>query len=191
MKGKLPLLTAAILMCAGMAFAQGGTISLFADVSGADCNLRDAAPGLCNVFIVHVSAPAVSGSEFGVSEPTCLLAAFLSYTPIWGVDIAANPAAPLQGRSVGYGGCFGSPILVGTLAYFCQALTGPCCIQGVIAHSITGVVSAVDCNSNPLTPTCSVAYWNPNAGCTCNVGNGGCTVAVHTTTWGQIKSMYE
>lgn len=174
-----------------MAFAQGGTIGLFADPSGADCNLIDAAPGLCNVFIVHVWAPAVLGSEFGVSEPACLLAAFLSYSPIWAVDIAANLAAPLQGRSVGYGGCRSSPIHVATLAYFCQALTGPCCIQGVIAHSITGVVSTVDCDSNPLSVACGAVYWNANTGCDCGIDSGGCTVAVHTTTWGQIKSMYE
>ncbi len=181
---KVLLLTVAMLVCASMAFAQVGSIGLFADPFGADCNVLDVAPGLCNVFIVHTNAAGTTASEFGIEAPVCIAAPFLSYAANWAVDIAANASFPLQGRSVGYGGCLASPIHVATLAYFCQALTGPCCLQSIIPHSITGVISAVDCNSNLLPANGGAARWNADPSCACTVGT-------HTSTWGNIKSMFE
>jgi hypothetical protein len=180
---KALLLSMVLVCCASLAFAQGGSIGLFADPGGANCNIADAAPGLCNVYVVHVLGPAVSASEFGISAPTCLLAGFLSYTPMFAVDIAFNPAMPLEGRSVGYGGCLASPVHISTLGYFCQALTGPCCLQTVIPHLGTGVINAVDCDSNLLAATGGAAIWNSNSTCTCNV-------AAHESTWGGVKEMF-
>jgi len=180
---KVLLLTVAMLVCASMAFAQGGSIGLFADPLGSNCNMVDAAPGLCNVYVVHVNAPAVSASEFGIDQPPCVLAAFLSYTPLFAVDIAFNALAPLQGRSVGYGGCLGTPSNISILGYFCQAFTAPCCLQSVIPHLGTGKIEAVDCSSNLLPATGGTVIWNSNSSCNC-------TVAAHESTWGGVKEMF-
>jgi len=180
---KALLLSMVLVCCASLAFAQGGSIGLFADPGGANCNIVDAAPGLCNVYVVHVLGPAVSASEFGISAPGCILASFLSYTPLFAVDIAFNALAPLEGRSIGYGVCQASPLNVSILGYFCQALTGPCCLQSVIPHLGTGVISAVDCSSNLLPATGGSAIWNSNTTCTCNV-------ATRESTWGGVKEMF-
>jgi len=180
---KVLLLTVAMLVCASMAFAQGGSIGLFADPGGTDCNVMDTVFGLCNVYVVHVNAPAVSAAEFGIDQPPCVLASFLSYTPAMAVDIAFNAAFPLQGRSVGYGGCLGTPVQVATLGYFCQLLTAPCCLQSVIPHLGSGKIEAVDCSSNLISATGGAAIWNSNTTCSCTVGT-------RESTWGGVKEMF-
>ena len=181
---KTLLMTFAILMIASVALAQPGSIGLFVDTAALSCNILDAAPGPCNVFVVHTGTVGATASEFGISSPPCILASFLSYAANWAVDIAADAGAPLDGRSVGYGGCLSSPIHVATLSYFCQGLTAPCCLQSIIPHIITGVISVVDCDSNLLPATGGAARWNADTSCSCTVGT-------HTSTWGNIKSMFE
>jgi len=183
---------------ASQASAQGGGISLFSDPSGTDCHLHDSAPGLCSVYIVHVNSAGVTASEFGIGAPACLQATFLSYTPLFAVDIAFNAAAPLLGRSVGYGVCLATPIHVATISYFCQALTPPCCLQWIGLHAGSGKASTVDCASNLLDAWCGTGIWNPDASCSCLVSQGPAgtlgsfcnPVAIHPTTWGRVKEMF-
>jgi len=178
------LLTLAILLAVSASNAQvGGSFGIFADPAGANCEIADTSAALCNVYIVHVNASAVSAAEFGVSAPTCILAPFLSYTPLFAVDIGFNPAAPLEGRSVGYGGCATSPVHVATLGYFCQGLTTPCCYQAIIPHAGNGQIGTVDCSSNLLSAAGGEAIWSAQSGCNCDVVN-------RASTWGAVKEMF-
>jgi hypothetical protein len=180
---KVLLLTVAMLVCASMAFAQAGSIGLYSDPFGANCNLLDNVPGLYPVYVVHVNAPGATASEWAVSNPACLNALFLSDSSPFGVYIGASPFLP-SGKAVGYGLCLGSPIHAATLDYFTQALTGPCCLQSVIPHGINGAISVVDCSSNLLSATGGSGIWNPVPGCNCTVGT-------HDSTWGSVKAMFQ
>ena len=181
---KALLLSVVLVCCASMAFAQGGSIGLFADAAGADCNIADVAPGgLCSVFVVHVNVPGATGSEWAITSPTCIAAPFLSDGSPFGVYIGASPFLP-SGKSVGYGVCLAGPIQVATLNYFCQGLTGPCCLQSVVAHGINGGLVSVDCGFVAVPATGGTGIWNADTSCNCNV-------AAHTTTWGGVKSMFQ
>ena len=87
-----------------------------------------------------------------------LAALFLSDSSPFGVYVGANA---FSGKAVGYGICLGSPIHAATLAYFCQLLTPPCCLQTVIPHTITGFLQSVDCAATLVPSTGGTAIWNP------------------------------
>ena len=199
---KALLLTMVLVCCASMAFAQAGppgSIGLFSDDAGTTCNLDDPGFALCKVFVLHLNAPFVTASEWAITEPSCLGADFagdnspfdvyIGSTPFFvpgipGADPPANEDS--GGKSVGYGECLESPILVATLTYICDGSTTPCCLQTVVPHGITGVLSAVDCDSNLLSAMGGSGIWNADASCPCML-----PVATHESTWGRIKAMFE
>ena len=183
MKRLLILLTVAMLVCASMASAQGGSIGLFGDRGGTICNILDVTPGLCNVFVVHTNAQSVTASEWALTDPACILASFLADSSPFGVYVGVSPFLPL-GKSVGYGICTGGlPILVATLSYFCSGTTTACCFQEVVPHGITGNLEVVDCDSNLVPAAGGGARWNADSGCMCNV-------LVRESTWGGVKEMF-
>ena len=185
MRHLLILLTVAMLVCPSMAFAQGGTIGLFGDQGGTSCNIPDVTTGLCNVYVVHVLTTAVTASEWAVTSPSCIRAAFLADTSPFDVYIGVSPFVP-NGKSVGYGACLAEPIHVATLLYFCQGTT-PCCLQSVVPHGATGAISAVDCSANLLVATGGSVRWNGSVSFPCSCP----TVGTHESTWGSVKSMYQ
>ena len=108
---------------------------------------------------------------------------FLSDSAPFAIYIGVSPFLP-YGRSPGYGLCIASPIHMATLSYFCQGLTGPCCLQTVVPHGETGAISAVDCAGNLIPATGGTGIWNSDPSCSCDV-------AARSSTWGQVKSMYQ
>ena len=182
---KILLMTFAILTIAGAALAQvqAGSIGIFADVSGSVCNIPDAAPGLCEVYVVHTNAVSVDASEWALTDPACIMASFLADSSPFAVYIGLSPFLP-NGKSVGYAMCIGgAPILVATLSYFCGGTTTACCFHEVVPHGIVGALQVSDCNSNLVPAAGGGARWNPDSGCMCNV-------LVHESTWGGIKEMF-
>ena len=173
------LLTIVMLLGASLAFAQGGNIGLYSDPSGTDCNLAPIL-GVCDVFVVHTLAPGVLGSEWAITQPSCLNEPFISDTSPFGVYIGVSP---FTGKTVGYGLCLGSPIHIATLSYFCELSTPPCCLQSVVPHTVTGNLGATDCAINTIPATGGTGIWNADSSC-------GCDVAAEETTWGGIKSLY-
>lgn len=178
---RILVLPLALALSANLAFAQAGSIGLFSDAVGADCNIDDTVSGLCSVYVVHVGAVGVTASSWAVTDPACLQATFLSSSTPFGILIGSSPFVPI-GHSVGYGVCLSSPIHAGTLSYFCHGTTPPCCVQQV-APGQTGLV-AVDCAATLVPVTGGAAIWNSNATCTCSVG-------IDASTWGHVKAMYQ
>ena len=178
---KMALLTIAMLCVASLVFAQGGSIGIFGDVGGTDCNMFDNVPGLANYYVVHVNTPGATASQFAAPTPSCLLATFLSSSSPFPVAIGNI----LTGIAIGYGACFTGPIHVATVQYFAQGLTGPCCYYPIVPDFAiaSGQIEVVDCVENLVFATGGIGIVNPDGSCQCNV-------PTQDTTWGQMKALY-
>jgi hypothetical protein len=176
---RVVFLTVAALMAASLVFAQGGSIGLFADPAGTNCNLADNIPGMVIYYAVHVNTIAATACEFAAPVPSCLKALFLSDAAVYPVTVGNSQA----GVSIGYGMCLGAPITVLKLQFFAQAMTGPCCYYPVLPHPINGGPWMVDCANTQLPATGGKGIVNANLTCQCNV-------PAEDTTWGQVKSLY-
>jgi hypothetical protein len=176
---RVVFLAVAALMAASMAFAQGGSLGMFADPAGTNCNLADAVPGLVTYYVVHVNTPGATACEFSAPKPACVLATYLSDASVFPVTVGTSQS----GVSIGYGYCAAGPINVLKLNYFAQGMTQACCRYPVLPHPITGGPWMVDCANNQLLTTGGQGIVNANPTCQCNV-------PTEETTWGQVKSLY-
>ena len=177
---KVVFLSVAMLLAASMAFGQVGSIGIFGDVYGTDCNLADNMPGLAAYYVVYVWHGGVTGAQFAAPQPACLAAAFLSFATVWPVNIGDQ-----NGISIGMGQCAAPPTHLLTLQYFAQGLTGPCCYYPILPHpdATSGKVEGVDCTFLPTFPTAGVGIVNADQSCLCDV-------PTQDTTWGQVKSLF-
>ncbi|UCG51714.1 MAG: hypothetical protein JSW58_16265 [Candidatus Latescibacterota bacterium] len=162
------------------AFGQAGSIGLFSDVTGTDCNLYDQQQGLCSFHIVHVMSPGATACQFSAPQPACLQATYLSDT--FPIMVVGNTQT---GVAIGYGACVSSPIHVGDINYFCQGLTASCCYYPVLPdpNIPSGQIDVMDCNLNLVYATGGVGIINPDESCECDV-------AVEDSTWGAVKALY-
>jgi hypothetical protein len=176
---RVVFLTVAAVMAASMVFAQGGSIGLFADPAGTNCNLADVIPGMTVYYVVHVNTPGATACEFSAPKPACVAAMYLSDASVYPVTVGNSQT----GVSIGYGLCLGGPINVLKLNYFTQGTTLPCCRFPVLPHPVNGGPWMVDCANTQLPATGGQGIVNANATCQCNV-------PAEDTTWGQVKSLY-
>jgi hypothetical protein len=178
---KALLLTLVLMVSASMAFAQGGSVGIFADTGGTNCNLSDMLPGLCPYYVVHVYHAGAAASQFSAPKPACFLGIWLSDTAVFPVTIGSSQA----GVAIGYGTCQAAPTHVLTINMFCQGLTGPCCRYPVLAdpNVPSGQIEVVLCDNSLVYGTGGEGIVNSNA--TCN-----CDVPVQDSTWGKVKSLY-
>jgi hypothetical protein len=187
----LLILTLVLMLSASLAFAQAGSIGLFADETGTSCNVVDdaASPGLCSIFVLFVNHGGITGAQFMCPLPACMQAQYMSWSSPWPVKIG-DPVQPditsgLIGIAIGTGSCQAAPTLLVTLNFFCQGLTGDCCYYGIQpAEGIaSGSIEGVDCDFTATFPTGGECIVNSNAGCDCDV-------PTHETTWGAVKAMF-
>ncbi len=181
---KALLLTIVFTLWATMAFAQVGVLSIFADVAGNDCNLADVA-GLNSWHVVHMIVPCATAIRFKAELPACYTASgasFLSDTKPWPVTVGDSQV----GVAVAYGQQESAPIHVLTVGSFGNAGTAACCAYPITPApgSDSGTIEMTDC-SFVDQPNVGSQNGMINSDVTCN-----CLVAVHETTWGQIKSLY-
>ena len=188
------LITFALMLVAGMAFAQAGSIRVVADWYGEDCNLP--APPVPPVgieqiyYVVYVDSPGATDVWYRAKLPDCLVANGVSV-----VYEAVMVSPYYQGNSqTGIWISFGDwTCRQGTIALQQINLiknpayppTPPCCYWYVDANpsAPSGMVEARDCDGNAIYPTGQ--YGIVNAGPTCN-----CSVPVESRTWGGVKALY-
>jgi len=178
---KVVFLTVALVFAASMAFAQAGSVGIFGDAAGTDCNVADVAPGLLNIYAVHVNTVAIA-SQFAAPTPACMVGAtWLSDTAVWPVTVGNSQT----GVAVGYGSCQAGNVHVLTLNYFASGTTLPCCYFPVVPHPFaeTGQVEVVDCTDALLTASGGTGIINSDSSCLCNV-------PTEETTWGKVKTLY-
>jgi hypothetical protein len=182
---KALLLTAFLMLGASIAFAQSGSVGIFADAAGTNCNLPDAVPGLTPYYVVHVYTTGATACQFKATKPACVLASYLSDATVFPVTVGNSQT----GVSVGYGTCRSGPIHVLTLNFFTQGLTQACCYYKVACDPLgsdgcaSGLIDIVDCSFEPALATAGTGIVKANGTCDCNV-------PVEDTTWGNVKALY-
>jgi hypothetical protein len=180
---KALLLSIAILCISSLAFAQPGSIGVFADPAGLGCDIFDTAPGLVMVYIIHVYSPGATASQFKV-EANHLMTYLAELVTAPYIGIGSSPF----GIAIAYGGCFPSPNMILTLQYFASGVSPPCGYVRVVDDptAIPPGIYVTDCDSPPnlLTATGGSASVNPDPSCNCDI-------PVEETSWGQIKSLYQ
>ena len=177
---KVVFLTVALVFAASMAFAQAGSVGIFGDPAGTDCNLPDAIPGLTPYYVVHVNAVATA-SQFSAPAPACLLASYLSDTSVFPVTIGSSQT----GVAIGYGSCQAGNIHVLTINYFTQGLTAPCCYYEILPDPVIASekIEVVLCDNSLVYASGGVGIVNSDGSCLCDV-------ATEDSTWGQVKALY-
>lgn len=177
---KVVFLTVALVFAASMAFAQAGSIGIFGDPGGTDCNLNDTVAGLTPYYAVHVNAVAVA-SQFSAPKPACMTATYLSDTAAFPVTIGNSQT----GVAIGYGACQVSPTLVLTINYFTTGTTPACCYYPVYPDPAaeSGQIEVVLCDNSLVFATGGVGIVNADGTCLCDV-------PARQSTWGKVKSLY-
>jgi hypothetical protein len=176
-------LVLALMFVTGSAFAQAGSLGLFADPQGTDCAYTDNAAGLMVVHVVHSNAPAVIASQFAVEDGPGFTGLWLSDTVPFPVTVGSTHGP--TGIAMGYGNCLSSPIHVMSVNYFAYGTSVPCSWMKVIPPPDlpSGNIEVVDCGNNLIFGTGGTMIVNPTEDCVCDV-------PADETTWGAIKAMY-
>ncbi len=186
----LLILTFVLMLTASLAFAQAGSIGVFADDTGTSCDVLDAEVDLCKLYVVFVNHGGITGAQFQSPVPDCMTADYMSWSSPWSVKIG-NPVEPdivtgLVGVAIGTGICVAAPTILVTLSFFCQGTTPECCYYPVLPAEgvVSGLIEGVDCSFTATFPTGGEAIVHPVAGvCECNVPS-------QDTTWGKVKAMF-
>lgn len=160
--------------------STGGSIGIYMDTAGTECNLSDATVGMTTYHVVHLAGFGMTACAYWAPKPSCFTATYLSDTNIFPVTIGNSQV----GVSIGYGSCRPGPIHVQSIVYFTQGTTPQCCLYPVLGIPSSGKVEAVDCANNLITAYGVTSVINPNGACTCG------SVRVEETTWGRVKSLY-
>ena len=187
------------LMCANLAYAQGGWIQLAGDPGGLTCQISNATGSFNLVYQIHQSSPGTTLSRYALapSNPAAFVWVFDNYLPN-----AALGSAP-TGVAIAYGGCKASPWMIGFSGYTMLAST-QCEYLDVVPDpaSTSGTIESIDCTLPvPLKflAGCDILTFNPNGAYTCNPPCGrfgpgsfdcGQTVPIRDTSWGRVKSLY-
>ena len=176
-----------IVLAADLALAQAGWVCLFADPQGNNCTINDPAPGLIQVYVVHVQASNVKSVEFKAAIPACMEGAIYlaDSSPYMFIGNSQN------GVSIGYGACLTSPINVLRIDIFGMGQTLPDCPYEVLPHPMSGVIGVTDCDDNPLVAQGGTTFINPFSllPCVCGVeGPPLLNVSPTTLEFGEIAT---
>jgi hypothetical protein len=165
-----------MVFCASMAFAQNGSIAVFSDAGGSDCNFIDVG-SLNQVYVWHVNTPGATASEW-MLDVTQVGWTHLGDTPDFNLVIGTS----INGASLSYEACLVGSFQLMTVNFFGSS-AAPCGLIGIVPAPNKPGVRAVDCAENSVIITGGQARVNPDGTCQC-------AVPVNETTWGNIKALY-
>ena len=177
---RVVFLAIATLFAASMAFAAtNGSIGIFADNAGTNCNLPGT-PGIAYYYFVHVNAIGATASQWAAPAPTCMTAVRLADMPVFAVNFGNTTT----GITVGYPTCQTGTFHIMTALYQVMA-AGPCCRWSVIPDPslASGKIEIPDCFYAMAYGTGGQGIVNMGPSCPCNV-------PTEETTWGQVKALY-
>ncbi|NIO29536.1 MAG: hypothetical protein GTO29_13395 [Candidatus Latescibacteria bacterium] len=177
------LLVVFSMAVAGAAGAQLGSIGLFADTQGLDCNLYDTGSTVA-VHVLHVHSTGATGSQFKVIQADGACMTWIGYTLPPFPTVIGDPQT---GITIAYGTCLVSPIHLTTITY-CGCNSPSCSMIRVVPDpaAIPQGVLVADCADPPnlIVATGGAAFINPDATCDCDT-------PVRQTRWGQVKALYQ
>lgn len=171
--------------------AYYGSLGVYSDVGGCDCNILDEAAGLVTVYVVHRDiATGVSGARFKVDGTARPYLTFIAENPLGDpIFILGNIE---DGYDVSYGACVTGGLPVMEILFFGSGLSPHCSNLGVVAAptSTTGQVEVFDCDHEVFPTTGYSASVNPGTECVCFMPIPCIPVPVEGSTWGAIKALY-
>jgi hypothetical protein len=163
---------------------HGGTIGLYTNAHGVNCDITDMAPGLLQIFVVHTDLATASAAEFAAPVPACMIGTtWLADTEVFPVSLGDSQS----GVSIGYGACYASPVHILTINLLTSGTSEQCCIYFIVPNpnNQDGRIQTVDCLLNLLNAEGRAAVINPDGRCAC-----GGPLPAEATTWGRVKAMY-
>jgi hypothetical protein len=158
--------------------SPGGSVGIFTDAGGADCNAYDIAPAVLTFYVVHMGQVGAELVYFSAPQPTCFSTA-IHMNDTW--VFPATTGNSQTGVQVSYGSCQPSPVHVLTIEYFVQGLTQSCCYYPILPHPDFGDILVKSCGTAQHVATGGEAIINPTTQCTCDT-------PVKHITWGGIKA---
>ena len=188
---KRAILTVAVLaLAATPAVAQYGSVGIYSDATGCDCNVYDQVPGIVNVWIVHRDiTQGVTGVSFAIADGGGMTLAYVGESKVGGpIEITGNL---VDGYWVGYSSCIAGGLTIMQIQFFGTATSAPCSwleIAPAPGYAGSGI-EAADCDALSVAASGLRTPVNPDAGCVC-VNPGCLPVPVDESTWGGIKALY-
>jgi hypothetical protein len=189
---RMLVISCVVLLAAGASVAQTGTMALYSDEAGTDCNVYDAGTGVIQVFVIYRGPTRTTASEFKLEQRDGAALTYLgeSLNVPGGAFGKAN-----TGIAIGYGSCMEEPVLVLTVTYaglgvssFCSKL---CIVPHPEATSYNGDnIKMVDCQFSVVWADPGHVVINPDDDCECEVDPGDAPSPTFETSWGRIKSLY-
>lgn len=189
------LITLAVLVAAGNAFAVGGNVGVFVNPTAVNCALLRGA-STTTIAVVHKNHTGSTAVGFSAPLPTCASASMLwiaDQNPQGFVIIPNDTLGSQSGISVGYGSCrvAGEATHVINMLFNAIGANLPgCCLYTVKPNlALSPNVLSVDCSpvgieeicngtSGNLRPTGTVASTCP------------CNIPTEASTWGVIKELF-
>lgn len=173
---RILLLLVSLLLVSSVAMAD--LIGVFTDATGESCNLGNIAGQFSNsATVIHKYASGATGSRFKASFPPGTL--FIDFVTPY-ITVGGLPSD----LSLGYEACLSGCIVLGTL----YAIYGAGTLQILAADGQVNILYT-DCSFVEKTASGGTAGVNVTDYCN-DLTTGGCTVAVESSTWGSVKSLY-
>ena len=176
---KALLLMLVLMLGATMAFAQNGSIGIFADNGGVSCNLPSTATSM--YYFVHVNAVGATASQWAAPKPACLNGTRLTDIAVFAINFGNTN----DGITIGYPTCRAGTFHIMTVMYTVVG-ADPCCYFSVVAdpNLSSGLIEIPDCEYDMAYGTGGQGILNSDP------VNCDCDVPVESTTWGQLKALY-
>jgi hypothetical protein len=139
-----------------------GSIGIFADNAGLDCNLPGS--GTVTYYFVHVNAIGATASQWAAPKPACLTGTRLADLPVFAINLGNTE----EGITVGYGLC-----KVGTFhimsAMYQVTNASDCCYFSVIPdpNLESGHIEIPDCLFNLTYGDGQAGVVNSTSDCPC------------------------
>jgi hypothetical protein len=180
------LLTAALMLVAGFAFAQAGSIALYSDTVGVgSCDIDDSSPAFQTIYVMHENCPGTTASRFKIDQIDGGTLVYVTEATTMPLKIGNAQ----DGVALSYGTCLTSPLLILTVYYNGAGTSAVCSRLKVVADPVADppVVQSANCQDPPqiLEGIGGEAIINAD-GVTCNY----CDPPVQPTSWGRIKALY-
>jgi hypothetical protein len=171
----------ALLVVSTASFAQiPGSIGVYADSFGTDCNIQDDGDYI-TVHMLHVLTSGATASQF-MLDVSATSWVYIGET--WNFELVIGQS--ITGVSIAYQECLSGTIYLGSATF--QGSSAPPCTQiSIVADPAVayGKIQAADCDwpPNRMFPTGGRANINADLKCQCSL-------PVEETTWGRVKSLY-
>jgi len=172
------LIVLAFMLFASVAFAQNGSIMIFSDLEGSNCNWADGGPAVQPVYVWHMYSPGATASEWQLNGPA-------SWSHLGdNSEFALTIGTSISGVSVSYGACLSANFLLMTVNFFGSGIEAPCTLFGIVAAPGKPGIQVIDCSDGRAFPPGGAGIVNSDGTCDCDV-------PVDETTWGGIKALYQ